>query len=147
MTPPVPNNNPWLYVAGLLVTFLTGIGLKDIILGLFKRKPRATVEVTNQIDLARQAAAYAQQLEEDASQARASAQKAWATVDEAQQKLERSYRRLDDATWKLEQAGRYLDAVMAKIFQQGVTIEDVREYVRGLPPPPATSRNGRRPEI
>lgn len=136
--------NPWLYLAGLVVTLLTGVGLKDILLGLFKRKPRAAVQVTNQIDLAAAARQYAQEIEEDARQARKSAQDAWKLVDEGNRKLVRALNKLDDSTYKLEQAGRYLDAVMAKLFERGATIEGMREWVRSSPPPDL-SRNGSGP--
>ena len=133
-----PTDNPWLYLAGLVVMLLTGLGLKDVLLGLLKRRPRQTVEVTNQIELARAA-------EEFAASARKSAQEAWASVDEAQRKLVRANRRLDNAVWQLEQAGRYLDGLMAKIFERGATIDEVREWVR-TQPPPAHTRNGSSPE-
>lgn len=140
MTP--PGNNPWLYLVGLLFTFLSGIGLKDIIVGLVKRKPRQAVEVTNQIDLAAAARAYSQEIEEDARQARQSAQDAWRLVDEANQKLVRITRKLDDSTYKLEQAGRYLDTVMSKLFERGATIEGMREWVRSQPPPSINGHHG-----
>lgn len=132
-----PTNNPWLYLAGLVVMLLTGVGLKDIVLGLLKRKPRQAIEVTNQIQLAQAA-------EQFAASARKSAQEAWAAVDEAQRKLVRANRRLDDSVWKLEQAGRYLDGLMAKIFERGATIDEVRDWVR-REPPPAHTRNGSGP--
>lgn len=131
-------DNPWLYLAGLVVTLLTGVGLKDIVLGLMKRKPRQEIEVTNQIQMAQAAEIFA-------ASARKSAQEAWSAVDQAQQKLVRANRRLDDAVWQLEQAGRYLDGLMAKIFERGATIDEVREYVRSSPPP-AHTRNGSRPQ-
>lgn len=140
-----PTTNPWLYLVGLVFTFLSGIGLKDIIVGLVKRKPRQAVEVTNQIDLASAARNYAQELQEDAKQARESAQQAWRLVDEANQKLVRITGKLDDSTYKLEQAGRYLDAVMGKLFERGATIEAMREWVRSQPPP-LPSRNGSGPQ-
>lgn len=145
-TPPPPDTNIWLYIIGGIFLILSGAGGQEMIKGILRRKPRGVVEIGNQIELAKQLQAYAQQLEGDAAQARESAQKAWATVDEAQQKLERSYRRLDESTWKLEQAGRYLDAIMAKMFQPGVDIDGLKEYVKALPPPPVISRNGTRPE-
>lgn len=140
-----PTTNPWLYLVGLVFTFLGGLGLKDIIKGLFKRKPRAAVEVTNQIDLAAAARNYAQEIEEDARQARESAQRAWQLVDAANGKLVRVTRKLDDSTYKLEQAGRYLDSVMAKLWARDATIEGLREWVRSSPPP-SISRNGARPD-
>lgn len=140
-----PTNNPWLWLLGALFTFASGVGLKDIIVGLFRRKSRRTVEVTNQINLAAAVRQYAQEIEEDARQARASAQAAWALVDEANQKLVRITRKLDDSTHKFEQAGRYLDAVMSKLFERGATIEGVREWVRSQPSPLA-SRNGSMPD-
>lgn len=140
MTP--PTSNPWLYLVGLLFTFLGGIGLKDILIGLFKRKPRAAVEVTNNIDLAAAARAqaeavrqYSQEIEEDARQARESAQQAWRLVDTANTKLMRVTAKLDDSTYKLEQATRYMDALFAKIFEQGATIDDVRGFVKIHPVP------------
>lgn len=132
-----PTNNPWLYLAGLVVMLLTGVGLKDIVLGLLKRRPRQAIEATNQIQLAKAA-------EEFAASARKSAQEAWASVDEAQRKLVRANRRLDNAVWQLEQAGRYLDGLMAKIFERGATIDEVRDWVR-REPPPAHTRNGSGP--
>lgn len=136
-----PTSNPWLYLIGLVFTFLSGIGLKDIIVGLLGRKPKKAVEVTNQIDLAKQASEYAEKLEADADASRASAMKAWAAVDEAQQKLVRANRRLDDSVWKLELAGRYMDGLFAKIWEQGATIEGVRHYISSQPPIPF-KRNG-----
>lgn len=138
---PPPTNNPWLYLTGLLVMFLSGIGLKDIIIGVLGRKPKRVVEVGNQIELAKQASEYAEKLEADADASRASAMKAWEQVDQAQQKLVRANRRLDEATWKLELAARYLDGVLAKIWDPGNDIEAVRNWVRSQPPPPHT-RNG-----
>lgn len=144
----LPTTNPWLYLVGLIFTFLSGIGLKDIIVGLVKRKPRQAVEVTNQIDLAAAARAqveaarqYSQEIEEDARQARQSAQQAWKLVDEANQKLVRVTGKLDDSTWKLEMAARYLDSILAKIWEPTSDIEAVRSWVRSQPPPPHT-RNG-----
>lgn len=136
-----PNSNPWLYLAGLLVSLLTGIGLKDIVIAIFRRKPRRVVEVGNQIELAKQASEYAERLEADADASRKSAMNAWAEVDKAQQKLVRANRKLDDATWKLELAARYLDSILAKIWEPGNDIEAVRTWIRKQPPPPHT-RNG-----
>lgn len=134
-----PTSNPWLYLAGLILTFLGGIGLKDIALGVLKRKPRQVVEVASQIDLAKAAELFA-------ANARASAVAAWQQVDEAQQKLVRANRRVDDSVWRLEHAGRYLDALFAKIFERGATIDDVREFVRSSPPPERTRNlNGNGP--
>lgn len=138
-------NNPWLYLAGLVVSLLTGIGLKDIIVGLVRRKPRRTVEVTNQIELARQASEYAERLEADADASRASAMKAWALVEDAQQKLARANRRLEDTTWRLEVAARYMDSLFARIWDPGSDIEAVRGWIRSQPPPPQ-SRNGVAPK-
>lgn len=136
-----PTTSPWLYLAGLLVSLLTGIGLKDIVIAIFKRKPTRVVEVGNQIELAKQASAYAEKLESDADASRKSAMNAWAEVDKAQQKLVRANRRLDDATWKLEMAARYLDSILAKIWEPENDIETVRAWIRRQPPPPHT-RNG-----
>lgn len=130
-----PTDNPWLYIAGLFVTFLSGIGIKEILTGLLKRKPRQVVEVANQIDLAKQAQAYAEQLEQDAAASRASAQQAWEAVTEANRKLVRAYHRLDESTWKFEQAARYLDSIVAKVFDPSADIEMVREYIRSRPVP------------
>ena len=136
-----PTDNPWLYLIGMVLTFLSGIGLKDIVVGLLGRKPKKVVEVGNQIELAKQASEYAEKLEADADASRASAMKAWAEVDAAQQKLVRANRRMDDATWKLEMAVRYLDGLLAKIWEPGSDIETVRAWVLSQPPP-AHTRNG-----
>lgn len=136
-----PTTNPWLWAVGAALTFLSGVGLKDIIIGILGRKPKRVVEVGNQIELAKQASEYAEKLEKDADASRESAMKAWAQVDEAQQKLVRANRKLDDATWKLELAARYLDSVLAKIWDPGNDIEAVRNWIRNQPPPPHT-RNG-----
>lgn len=142
----MPNtDNPWLYIIGGIFLFLSGVGGQEMIRGVLKRKPRRAVEITNQIDLAKQAAAYAQQLEEDALQARTSAQQAWAAVDEAQQKLVRANRRLDDSVWKLELAGRYLDTVLSKVFAQDATIDELRGFIK-MTPPPNFYRNGSTPD-
>lgn len=135
-------NNPWLVLTGLVFTFLSGIGIKEMVSAIVKRKPRAVVAVTNQIDLAAAARQYAQEIEEDARQARQSAQEAWRLVDEANQKLVRITRKLDDSTYKLEQAGRYLDTVMAKLYERGATIEGLREWVRAQPPPSINGHHG-----
>lgn len=140
----IPTTNPWLYLAGLIVSLLTGIGLKDIIIGLLSRKPKQTVEIGNQIDLAREAGEFAAKVEASADASRESAMKAWSAVDEAQQKLVRANRRLDDATWKFEMAVRYLDGVLAKIWDPSNDIESVRAWIRSQPPPPHT-RNGNNP--
>lgn len=140
-----PTDNPWLYLVGLVLTFLSGIGLKDIIVGILGRKPKKVVEVANQIELAKQASEYAEKLERDADASRMSAMKAWTAVDEAQQKLVRANRRLDDATWKFELAVRYLDGVLSKIWDQTSNIETVRDWVRSQPPPPQP-RNGIKPK-
>jgi len=141
-----PTDNPWLYVIAGIFLFLSGVGGQEMIRGIVRRRPRQAVEITNQINLAKQAQEYAQQLEEDATQARESAQKAWAAVDEAQQKLVRANRRLDDAVWKLEQASRYLDAIYGKVFAHGATIEDVRGFMTTTPPPSTFTSNGMSPD-
>lgn len=128
-------DNPWLIFAGLIVTLLSAIGIKDIVLSLLKRKPRRAVEVTSQIELAKQAQAYAEQLEQDAAASRASAQQAWAAVTEANRKLVRAYQRLDESTWKFEQAARYLDSIVAKVFDPDSDIEMVRNYISSRPIP------------
>lgn len=135
-------NHPWLYIAGLIVSLLTGIGVKDIIIGLLGRKPKRVVEVANQIELAKQASEYAEKLEQDADASRKSAMEAWAAVDAAHQKLLRANRKLDDATWKLELAIRYLDGILAKIWDPESDIEAVRAWVRSQPPPPTRSGTG-----
>lgn len=137
----LPTNNPWLYLSGMVLTFLGGIGIKDIVVGIAGRKPRRVVEVGNQIELAKQASEYAEKLEADADASRASAMRAWEQVDQAQQKLVRANRRLDDASWKLELVARYLDGILAKIWEPGNDIEAVRTWARNQPPPPHT-RNG-----
>lgn len=137
-------NNPWLILLSILATFLSALGLKDIILGILKRKPKPakeTVDVTNQVTLAEAAQKYAENIEKDAEQYRISAQKAWALVDEANRKLVRVTGKLDDSTWKFEQAARYWDSVIDKILEPDATIEGVREYIH-IRPAPFSRRNG-----
>jgi hypothetical protein len=137
-------NNPWLILLSILFTGLTSIGIKEIVQGFLKRRPKPakeTVDVTNQVTLAEFTQNYAEKVEKDAEQYRISAQKAWALVDEANRKLVRVTGKLDESTWKLEQAARYMDSVIGKILEPDATIEGVREYIH-VRPAPFSRRNG-----
>lgn len=137
-------DNPWLILLSILFTFLSGVGLKDIVMGLLKRKPkpsRETVDVTNQVTLAEAVQNYADKIEQDAQQYRVSAQEAWKAVDEANRKLVRVTGKLDESSWKLEQAARYMDSIYAKIVDPNATIEGLREYIQ-IRPAPFSRRNG-----
>ncbi len=137
-------DNPWIILLSVLFTGLTSIGIKEIIQGLLKRKPKPskqTVDVTNQVTFAEAVQNYAEKIEQDAQQYRISAQEAWKAVDEANRKLVRVTGKLDEASWKLEQAARYMDSIYAKIVDPGATIEGRREYVQ-IRPAPFTRHNG-----
>lgn len=138
-------NNPWLILIGLVFTFLSGAGGLEMVRGFLKKRPKRTIEITNQIQLAEQIQKYSEQLEQDAAQARESAQRAWAAVDEAQQKLVRANRKLDHSIWQLELTTRYLDTVVAKIYAHGSSIEEVKRYIETTPPP-QFNRNGAGPQ-
>lgn len=156
--PEVPNtDHPWILVLFLFVTLIGtvigGAGGVEMIRAFTRRKPRRTVEITNQIDLAKQAQAYAQQLEEDARQARESEQKAWAEArrqsaaaweqaDKTQQKLVQVNRKLDETMYRLVEMGRYMETLVLKIYAPDAEITDVREWLRSVPPP---TTNGHRP--
>lgn len=157
--PKEAGDNPWILVLFLVVTLIGtvvgGAGGVEMIRAFTRRKPRRTVEVANQIELARQAQLYAEQLEADARQARESEQQAWAEArrqaaaawqqaDETQQKLVAVNRKLDETMYRLVEMGRYMDALVTRIHAPGATLEDVQAWIRTIPPP-ASSSNGRSP--
>lgn len=160
MPPELPKeagDNPWILVLFLVITLLGtivgGAGGVEMIRAFTRRKPKTAVEVTNQIELAKQLQLYAQQLEEDSRQARASEQaawlqsrehaaQAWRQADETQQKLVTVNRKLDETMGRVIEMGRYMDALVMRIHAPGATIEGVREFIISQPPPAA--QNGRR---
>lgn len=153
---PKDSGNPWLLALYLIImllgTVIGGAGGVEMIRAFTRRKPKKTIEVGNQIELAKQAQLYAQQLEEDARQARESEQKAWAEArlqaaaawqqaEETQRKLVQVNRQLNETMYIAVEMGRYMEALFTKVKHPATTIEDVREWVDTVPPPRVGKRH------
>jgi hypothetical protein len=108
---------------------------------ILRRRPRSAVHAESEVSLAKQAQAYAAQLEEDAGQARHAARAAWDQASQAQEKLVAINKKLDETVLNANRLARYTSWLVSQIMERGQTIDRLRLTVQNEPPP--VEMNGR----
>lgn len=124
-----------LGVLAVVASFLGGAGGGEAIKAVTGRKPRGTVAVQGQIDLAKQASEYAAQLEGDAREAQEAARQAWAAAHQAEMRVNQVSQKLDRVQYNLSIVSNYVVWVIAQIRQPDMTMTKLREQVEQHQPP------------
>lgn len=130
----------------ILGSIIGGAGGAEIFKAIFGRKPRSTVNVQNDIAIAKQAAENAKQSAEYARQMEESARQAWAqahaaeeragkTSREAQERADSLERTVDEVEFRLSIVSRYMVWLLDLIGQPSMNIERLRREIEQRVPP------------